>query len=79
MWSSSKQYSLLTSDVGEGDSSRSHTSRGRWRERSATSLVSQIALVISVGFLGFILGVVVSWDRKSSGEIVDTVYRGNSP
>lgn len=79
MLSSSKQYSLLTSDVGEGDLFRSHTSRGRWRERYATSLVSQIALVILVGSLGFILGVVVSLERNLPSEIVDAVYRGNSP
>lgn len=81
MWSSPRQYSLLAPDADEGDSCstepfRPHTLRGRWRERCATSLISQITLVVLVGSLGFILGIVVSWERKLSGEKLDAVSRG---
>lgn len=79
-WSSSRQYSLLTADVDEDGSlttelPRSQTLRGRWKARYATSLILQNLLIILVGCVGFILGILVSWEQKPPGSAMNTVPR----
>lgn len=83
-WSSSRQYSLLTADVDKDGSlttelSRSQTLRGRWKARYASSPILQNLLIILVGCVGFILGILVSWEQKPPGSAMNTVPRGISP